>query len=82
MTEETRIALLNYDWLVRNRGLDDVGLDLDTDTLVYGDGGATIETLCEPGFTPATRGDWSQPPVDAQESAVWAAPGGPSGCST
>jgi hypothetical protein len=54
MTEETRTALRNYDWLVRNRGLDDVTLDWDIDTLVYGDGGAVIETLCEPGFTPAT----------------------------
>ncbi|MEV6367569.1 hypothetical protein AB0L86_11820 [Micromonospora musae] len=80
MTEETRIALLNYDWMVRNRGLDDVALDWDSDTLVYGDGGATMETLCEPGFTPATHGDWAQPPVDtAQESAVWAAPKGVGG---
>lgn len=44
----------NYDWMVRNRGLDDVSLEWDTGTIVYGDGGATIETLCEPGFTPAT----------------------------
>lgn len=54
MTDETRIALRNYDWLVRNRGLDDVGLDWDTGTLIYGDGAAVIETLCEAGFTPAT----------------------------
>lgn len=58
MTEETRMALLNYDWMVRNRGLDEVALDWASDTLVYGDGGATFETLCEPGFTPATAGDW------------------------
>lgn len=82
MTDETRIALLNYDWLVRNRGLDDVALAWDSDTLVYGDGGATIETLCEPGFTPATHGDLAQPSVDtAEESAAWAAPGGQSGHS-
>ena len=54
MTEETRIALKNYDYLVRQRGLDDVSLDWDSETLVYGDGGASVETLCEPGFTPAT----------------------------
>jgi hypothetical protein len=57
MSDETRTALQNYDWMVRNRGLDDVDLAWDSDTLVYGDGGAVIETLCEPGFTPATRSD-------------------------
>jgi hypothetical protein len=54
MTEETRVALQNYDWLIRNRGLQDVELDWNSDTLVYGDGGADVETLCERGFTPAT----------------------------
>lgn len=55
MNDETRIALRNYDWLVRNRGLDDVTLDWGSDTLGYGDGGAVIDTICEAGFTPATR---------------------------
>jgi hypothetical protein len=54
VTEETRIALKNYDWMIRNRGLDDVELAWDSDTIVYGDGGATMDTLCERGFTPAT----------------------------
>lgn len=54
MQKETEIALKNYDWLVRNKGLDDVTLAWDSKTLVYGDGGATMETLLEPGFTPAT----------------------------
>lgn len=54
MTEETRIALQNYDWMIRNRGLDGVNLDWDSDTIVYGDGGTTIDSLCEPGFTTAT----------------------------
>ncbi len=45
MTEETRIALLSYDWMVRNRGLDDVFLAWDSDTLVYGDGGADIDAI-------------------------------------
>lgn len=57
MNDETRVALKNYDWLVRNRGLDDVELAWDSDTLVYGDGGAGIDTLCESGFTPATRSE-------------------------
>ncbi|GAB3006065.1 hypothetical protein GCM10023080_084640 [Streptomyces pseudoechinosporeus] len=54
MTEETIIALRNYDWLVRSRGLDDVVLDWDSGTLVYDDGGTTIDALVERGFTPAT----------------------------
>jgi hypothetical protein len=54
LTSETVTALRNYDWLVRDRGLDDVVLAWDTDTLVYGDGGALIEELTRPGFTPAT----------------------------
>ena len=58
MTEETRIAVRNYDWMVRNRGLDDVELAWDSDTLVYGDGGVVIDELCQEGFTPATSGDW------------------------
>lgn len=55
MTDETRVALKNYDFLVRNRGLDDVALDWTTDTLIWGDGGAVMDTLLEEGFTPATR---------------------------
>lgn len=55
MTEETRVALKNYDYLIRKRGLDDIHLDWDTDTLIYGDGGVVAEILCDPGFTPATR---------------------------
>jgi hypothetical protein len=54
VTEETIIALRNYDWLIRNRGLDDVTLDWDFGTLVHGDGGTIIDTLIERGFTPAT----------------------------
>jgi hypothetical protein len=55
MDETTRVALKNYDWMVRNRGVDDVALHWDSDTIVYGDGGGTVDLLCEPGFTPATR---------------------------
>ena len=54
MQEETRIALKNYDWMARNRGLDDVDIDWYSDTLVYGSGGGVLDLLCEPGFTPAT----------------------------
>ena len=56
-TTETITALRNYDWLVRNRGLDRVALAWDTGTLIYGDGGALIEELSRPGFTPATGGE-------------------------
>ncbi|MGW3817855.1 hypothetical protein [Streptomyces sp. NPDC005046] len=55
MTEETIIALKNYDWLVRNKGLDEVGLHWESDSLVSGDGGYEISLLTDPGFTPGTR---------------------------
>ncbi|MEH0821838.1 MULTISPECIES: hypothetical protein [unclassified Micromonospora] len=58
MNVETYLALRNYDWLVRHRGLDDVALAWDSDTLVHGDTGVSIDTLCEPGFTPATEDYW------------------------
>ncbi|WP_018683366.1 hypothetical protein [Actinokineospora enzanensis] len=51
MTDETRIALKNYDNLIRSRGLDDVELHWDSDTVVYGDGGVDIDVLLDPGFT-------------------------------
>ncbi len=35
-----RAAAQNYDWMVRSRGVDDVDLHWETDTIVYGDGGA------------------------------------------
>ena len=55
MQEETRIALMNYDWLVRDRGLDVVELHWDSDALIVSDsGGVVIDTLTEPGFTPGT----------------------------
>lgn len=54
MLRETEIALRNYDYLIRSKGLDDVSLDFDSDTLVWGDGGSTVDVLIEPGFTPAT----------------------------
>ena len=37
LTSETVTALRNYDWLVRDRGLDDVALAWDTDSLAFGD---------------------------------------------
>jgi len=56
MNAETMIALKNYDYLIRSRGLDEVELHWESDTLVYGDGGATFESsLLRAGFTPATR---------------------------
>jgi len=56
VTEETRTALRNYDWLIRNRRPEDVELHWDSDTLVLGDGGVVIDELTRPGFTPATTG--------------------------
>jgi hypothetical protein len=54
MMEETRIALMNYDRLIRSQGLDDVSIDWVTDIVAYGNGGFTVEELCRPGFTDAT----------------------------
>ncbi|MFI6626466.1 hypothetical protein [Streptomyces sp. NPDC050528] len=57
MTEETITALKNYDWLVRNKGLGEVELHWESDSLVSGDGGYEISLLTEAGFTPGTRQD-------------------------
>jgi hypothetical protein len=73
MTDETRIALLNYDWLIRERGLDDVQLAWNVETVIYGSGGAVMDVLCERGFTPATDGplpvphDYEWPGLDSHE---------------
>jgi hypothetical protein len=53
MTDETRIALKNYDWLIRNR--DDTHIQWESDTLLYGDGGCKVEELVRLGMTPATE---------------------------
>jgi len=45
---------MNYDCLTRTRGVADVGLHWDSNTLVWGDGGAVIDELFRPGFTDAT----------------------------
>ncbi|WP_285040938.1 hypothetical protein [Plantibacter sp. LMC-P-059a] len=50
MNKETEIALKNYDALVRNKGLDQVSLDWETNTVIYGDGGAVMDVLLDPGF--------------------------------
>ncbi|WP_162908201.1 hypothetical protein [Allorhizocola rhizosphaerae] len=57
MMKETVIALRNYDWMVRNKGLEDIELAWDSGMLVDRDGGYDIAMLCEPGFTPATAQD-------------------------
>lgn len=55
MNRETEIAILNYDWLVRNHGLDAVELAFDSDTVVVGGGGIDSSELSRPGYTPATE---------------------------
>jgi hypothetical protein len=52
MSEETRIAPANYDWLVKNR---ESTLIWELDMFTLPNGGMTIDSLCEPGLTPATR---------------------------
>ena len=59
MTDETKIALRNYDWLIRTQP-ETTSLDWASGTLIYGDGGAVMDTLCEKGFTPATFPGWEQ----------------------
>jgi len=55
MDAETRIALKNYDYVLRAKGLSDVSIDWESETFIYGDGGASFEgSLLKPGFTPAT----------------------------
>jgi hypothetical protein len=54
MDAKTVIALKNYDWMVRNHGLEDVELAWDSATVIYGDGGAHVDQLEIQGFTPAT----------------------------
>ncbi len=52
MTEETRVALENNDWLIQNR--EDIELDWQTATLGLTIGGVDMDELIRPGFTPAT----------------------------
>lgn len=63
LTSETITALRNFDWLIRDRGPDEVALAWDTDTLALGDSAVLIEELTRPGFTPAT-GDEPDGPAE------------------
>jgi hypothetical protein len=58
MTDETRIALLNYDWMVRNRGLDDVSLHFESGTIVYGEGGAVMNCAAQGSLPPPSPEAW------------------------
>ncbi|RSM59483.1 hypothetical protein DMB66_27755 [Actinoplanes sp. ATCC 53533] len=53
ITPEARIALKNYDWLMRNRS--DVELHWESGMLIWGDGGVDIREIMRPGLTPATE---------------------------
>lgn len=56
MTEETRVALQNYEHLIRIHGASGVHMVWTTDTLLFGaNGHADIDMLTRPGFTPATE---------------------------
>lgn len=52
---ETRVALKNYDHLLRTHGIDDVALRWDVGMLGYGEDATFIESLVEPGFTDASN---------------------------
>jgi hypothetical protein len=61
LTSETVTALKNFDWLVRDRGPDEVALAWDTGSLAFGDSAVLIEELTRPGFTPATGDEDGKP---------------------
>jgi hypothetical protein len=50
-----RTTLKNYDYLISRRGLDDVQLAREVDTLVHGAGGVVMDELRRPGVTAATE---------------------------
>ena len=45
LSRETVVALLNYDGMIRAKGLDQVALDPHSETVVFGDGGYHFESL-------------------------------------
>ncbi|ABG99407.1 hypothetical protein RHA1_ro08363 (plasmid) [Rhodococcus jostii RHA1] len=56
MTDETLVALKNYEYLILAHGCENVSLVWHTDSVVFGDDGwADIDMLTRPGFTPATE---------------------------
>lgn len=56
MTDETRVALMNYEHLIRVHGPAGVRMVWTTDTLLFGaEGHADVDMLTRPGFTPATE---------------------------
>ncbi|ELB89242.1 hypothetical protein Rwratislav_30544 [Rhodococcus wratislaviensis IFP 2016] len=56
MTDETLVALKNYEYLILEHGCENVSLVWHTDSVVFGDDGwADIDMLAQPGFTPATE---------------------------
>ncbi len=54
MTEETRIALMNYDWLIRNDGLEEIELHWPTSTLILRTVVRSWMSCAIPASTPAT----------------------------
>jgi len=56
MTDETLVALKNYEYLILEHGCENVSLVWHTDSVVFGDDDwADIDLLAQPGFTPATE---------------------------
>lgn len=50
MDRQTKIALRNFDELVRSRGLDEVSIDWFSESVIYGDGGIHLDVLLEEDF--------------------------------
>ena len=52
MDENTVVALLNLQWLIRNRN---GGFHPEVDCISWGEGGAASDTLFDKGLTPAWK---------------------------
>lgn len=50
--DELVTALVNLEWLIRNR---DATFDVRSGTVVWGDGGSDVDSLLDEDFTPASR---------------------------
>jgi len=49
---ELETALVNLEWLIRNR---EGTFDVRSGTVVWGDGGSDVDSLLDENFTPASR---------------------------
>jgi len=50
MDRKTKIALRNYDELVRSKGIDEVSIDWFSESVMWGEGGVHLDVLLEESF--------------------------------